>query len=93
MTEMFMVLYYILYSNKMDSELISIRLRPGTKERLKKLGINTSEEVRKYLEELAWKQDAMNTMARLEEVIRKHSKPSKPGFAVQSIREDRDENH
>lgn len=77
----------------MDSELISIRLKPGTKERLKKLGINTSEEVRNYLENLAWKQDVLNTMDKLENLLRKHSKPSKPGFATKSIREDRDENH
>jgi hypothetical protein len=77
----------------LDNELISVRLKPGTKERLKKLGINTSEEVRKYLEELAWKQDVLNTMNKLEILLRKHSKPSKSGFAVMSVREDRDENH
>ncbi|MCL6090639.1 MAG: VapB-type antitoxin [Candidatus Thermoplasmatota archaeon] len=76
-----------------ENEVISVRLKKGTREKLKNLGINPSEEVRKYLEDLAWKKDARNTIDKLELMIQKHSKPSETGFAVKSIREDRDEGH
>jgi replication-associated recombination protein RarA len=77
----------------MDSEVISIRVRRGTAEHLKKLGINSSEKAREYLEDLAWKSDARKTLNELEILVKKNSKPSKVGFAVKSIREDRYETH
>ena len=77
----------------MDSEVISIRVRRGTAQELKKLGINSSEKVKEYLEDLAWKFDARKTLDEMEILIKKHSKPSKLGFALKSIREDRDAAH
>ncbi|MHB1439705.1 MAG: VapB-type antitoxin [Cuniculiplasma sp.] len=70
-----------------------MRLRKGTREKLKNLGINPSDEVRKFLEELVWKKDVRNTIDKLELMIRQYSKPSETGFAVKSIREDRDDGH
>ncbi len=75
----------------MESEVASIRLRKGTVSRLKKLGINVSQEARKFLEELAWKTDARNTVLEIEEIMKRKSRPSKKGFAVKSVREDRHE--
>lgn len=72
---------------------MSIRLKKGTKEKLKKLGIDPSSEIRKYLENIVWQKDAEKTMDKLEAIIRKRSLPSKSGFAVKSVREDRDEYH
>ncbi len=77
----------------MDSEVISIRVKGGTADRLKKLGINGSEKAREYLEDLAWKAEAKKTLNELELLIKKHSKPSKPGFALKFIREDRYATH
>ncbi len=76
-----------------ENEVISVRLRKGTREKLKNLGINPSEEVRKFLEDLVWKKDVRNTIDKLELMIQEHSRPSETGFAVKSIREDRDEGH
>ena len=77
----------------MDSEIMSVRLKKGTKARLKRLGIDPSEETRNHLENLAWEKDVKYTLDRLESIIRGHSKPSPSGFAVKSIHEDRNENH
>jgi hypothetical protein len=77
----------------MESEVASVRLKKGTVQRLKRLGINVSEETRRFLEELAWKTDARKTMEEIENIIKEKSKPSKSGFAVKSVREDRDETH
>lgn len=77
----------------MKSEEVSVRLTKGTVQRLKKLGINVSEETRKFLEELAWKTDARKTMQEFEKIIKEKSKPSKSGFAVKTVREDRDKAH
>ena len=76
-----------------ENEVISVRLKKGTMEKLRNLGIHPSEEVRKYLEDLAWKKDVRNTIDKLELMIRQYSKPSETGFAVKSIREDRDDGH
>jgi hypothetical protein len=73
----------------MESEVLSIRIRKGTSTRLKRLGINGSSKARAYLENLAWKAEAKRMTDEMAEIIKKYSKPSKPGFAVESIREDR----
>ncbi len=77
----------------MESEVISIRIRKGTSRRLQNLGINSSKKAREYLENLAWKANAKKTVDKIEKLIKKYSKPSKAGFAVESIREDRYETH
>ena len=76
-----------------ENEIISVRLKKGTREKLKNLGIDPSREVRRILEELAWRKDVSNTMDRLEMIVEKQSKPSGAGFATKSIREDRDAGH
>ncbi len=77
----------------MGSEVISIRVRKGTAQRLRRLRINSSRKARSYLESLVWKEEAKQTIAELEAMVKKHSKPSKAGFTIASIREDRNEAH
>jgi hypothetical protein len=77
----------------MESEVISIRVKRGTSTRLRKLGINSSSKARVYLEKLAWKAEAKKTIDELADLVKRTSKPSKAGFAVASIREDRDAAH
>lgn len=72
----------------MDTEVISIRVKRGTMEQLKKAGINPKD----YIEDMAWKANAKKVLLELKEIV-KNSKPSKAGFAVKSIREDRNEAH
>jgi len=72
------------------SEVISVRVPREIKEELEAAGINTSEEVKRYLEELAWKMRSKRAVEEMNEVIRKRVKPSKRGFAEAQTREDRD---
>ena len=74
----------------MMSEVISVRVSREIKKELEAAGINTSEEVKRYLEELAWKARSRRAVQEMNEVIRKRVKPSKRGFAQAAIREDRD---
>jgi hypothetical protein len=74
----------------MMSEVISVRVPREIKEELEAAGINTSEEVKHYLEELAWKTRSKRAVEEMNEVIRKRVKPSKKGFAQAQIREERD---
>jgi hypothetical protein len=74
----------------MMSEVISVRVSKETKKELEAAGINTSEEVKRYLEELAWKTRSKRAVEEMNEIIRNRVKPSKKGFAVAQIREDRD---
>ncbi len=74
----------------MMSEVISVRVPRGVKKELEAAGINTSEEVKHHLEELAWKMRSKRAVEEMNEVIRKRVKSSKKGFAAAQIREDRD---
>ena len=74
----------------MMSEVISVRVPKGTKSELEAAGINTSEEVKAYLEELAWKTRSRRALDEMNEVISKRVKPSKKGFASAQVRKDRD---
>ena len=47
---------------------------------------------KEYVEDIAWKANAKKVLLELKEII-KTSNPSKAGFAVKSIREDRNEAH
>jgi predicted transcriptional regulator len=72
------------------SEVISVRVPKEVKRELEAAGINTSEEVKHHLEELAWKMKCKRAVEEMSEVIRKRVKPSRRGFATAQIREDRD---
>jgi hypothetical protein len=74
----------------MMSEVISVRVSREIKNELEAAGINTSEEVKRHLEELAWKMRSRRAVEEMNEVIRKRVKPSKKGFAAAQVRDDRD---
>ena len=69
--------------------IVSIRIDEKIKKTLERAGINISKEVKRYLEELAWKielQEAVKEISKpLEEVP-----PAEEGFSVKSVREDRE---
>jgi len=51
--------------------------------------MNISENMRKYLGKLTWKIKVKREIEELREILEK-IKPSPKGFAVKSVREDRD---
>jgi hypothetical protein len=77
----------------MSTEVISIRVRKEVKTTLERGGINVSEAVKDYLEKLALQVRSKEIMDRLEVIVRDKVKPSRPGFAMESVREDRSEGH
>ena len=77
----------------MNSEVISIRVKKEVKEALKKAGIDVSEAVKEYLDKFAKEVRSKEAMDRLERLVQERVTPSKPGFALKSVREDRDESH
>jgi len=69
--------------------VVSIRIDEKIKKTLERAGINISKEVKRYLEELAWKielQEAVKEISKLLEEV----PPAEEGFSVRSVREDRE---
>ncbi len=77
----------------MNGEVISVRVKKEVKEALERAGINVSEAVRDYLEKFSWRMRSKEIMDRLEAIVRERVKPSEPGFALRTVREDRNEGH
>jgi len=71
------------------SVVISVRIPEEVKKILEENGVDIAEEVRKHLEELAWKIKIRKFIEKWDELL-KNVKPSEPGFAVRSVREDRE---
>jgi hypothetical protein len=71
------------------SAVISVRIRREVKETLEEGGVDIGEEVRRFLEELAWRVRARKFVERWNELL-KDVKPSEEGFSVRSVREDRE---
>jgi antitoxin component of RelBE/YafQ-DinJ toxin-antitoxin module len=71
------------------SEVVSVRIKKETKEALEQNGIDISLATRAYLEKLAWKSTSKNNLRELHKLIERKVKPSRKGFSVKSIREDR----
>lgn len=69
--------------------VISVRVEKKTKQTLKKAGINVSKEVKRYVEDLAWKVDLKDRLEKLNEVLEKMP-PAQRGFGAKSVREDRE---
>ena len=69
--------------------VVSIRIDEKIKKTLERAGINISKEVKKYLDELAWKiklREVVNEISKLLE----ETPPAEEGFSVRSVREDRE---
>jgi len=71
------------------STVISVRIKKEIKEELEKHGIDISQEVKKFLEELYIKIKAKEYVNKWIEEL-KDVKPSEEGFSIKSIREDRE---
>ncbi len=71
------------------STVISVRIKKEIKEELEKHGIDISQEVKKFLEELYIKVKAKEYVNKWIEEL-KDVKPSEEGFSTKSIREDRE---
>jgi hypothetical protein len=71
------------------SAVVSVRVPEEVKRILEENGVNIAEEVRKHLEELAWRIKTRRFIEKWDELL-KNVKPSEPGFAVRSVREDRE---
>ncbi len=71
------------------STVISIRIRSEVKELLEEAGININYEVKKFLEDLAWKVRVKKNLLMIDEFL-KNMPPTHRGFAVKSVREDRE---
>lgn len=77
----------------MESVVISVRVRKEVKTKLEEEGIDVQSEVKMFLEHRASQSQLKEALDRIEKILKKHSKPSKKGFAVKSIREDRSADH
>jgi len=71
------------------SEVVSIRIKKGTKEALERNGVDISNTVRAYLEELSFKVNSRKKTEELHRLIEGKVKPSKRGLGASSVREDR----
>jgi len=69
--------------------VIRVKIKEEIKKELEKHGIDISQEVRKFLEELYIKIKAKEYVNKWIEEL-KDVKPSKKGFSTKSIREDRE---
>jgi hypothetical protein len=71
------------------SVVISVRVKKEVKELLESEGINIAEEVRRFLEELAYKVRIRKYVEKWDRML-EGVKPSPKGFSVSSVREDRE---
>ncbi len=86
-TYMFINLYTILYIVMKD--VISVRVDKKVKKILEEAGVNISEEVRRFLEDLAWKIEVRNRIERFKKEVY-GIEPAEKGFSAKSVREDRE---
>lgn len=73
----------------MQTTVISTRVKKDVKDSLEKAGVDIPKVIREHLEELAWKlqlEEEVKGLGKLLEEV----KPSELGFAVKSVREDRE---
>ena len=71
------------------SVVISVRVKKEIKELLESEGVNIAEEVRRFLEELAYKVRIRKYVKKWDRIL-EGVKPSPKGFSVASVRGDRE---
>jgi len=69
--------------------VISIRIDEKIKKTLERAGINISKEIKRYLEELAWKIELKEAVKEISKLL-EEMPPAEEGFSVRSVREDRE---
>ncbi|MEM2995180.1 MAG: VapB-type antitoxin [Candidatus Bathyarchaeia archaeon] len=72
-----------------QTAVVTIRIKKEVKEALEKAGVNIPDVIKKHLEELAWKLQLAEETGKMRKLLEK-VKPSEQGFAVKSLREDRE---
>lgn len=73
----------------MDSMVISVRVKKELRHKLEREGIDVEKAVKDYLNQRAAQIELRRSIGKLRGIIAKDVKPSKKGFAVHSVREDR----
>jgi hypothetical protein len=71
------------------SVVISVRVKKEIKELLESEGVNIAEEVRRFLEELAYKVRIRKYVKKWDRML-EGVKPGPKGFSISSVREDRE---
>ncbi|HDD42743.1 MAG TPA: VapB-type antitoxin [Nitrososphaeria archaeon] len=69
--------------------VVSIRIDEKVKKTLERAGVNISKEVKKYLEELAWKIELRESIKEFSKIL-ENVPPAEEGFSAKSVREDRE---
>lgn len=69
--------------------VISVRVDKRVKEILERAGVNVSKEVKRYLEDLAWKVELRESIKKLSKFL-EEIPPAEDGFSAGSVREDRE---
>ena len=72
-----------------QTTVVTTRIKKEIKEALEKAGVNIPSVIREHLEELVWKLQLKEQTEELGKLLEK-VKPSEPGFATKSVREDRE---
>lgn len=75
------------------SRVISIRIDDEDYKKLLESGINPPEKLKEYVRKMTHDLSAQQQREKLDAIIRERVKPSEPGFASRSIRDDRDSGH
>ena len=75
------------------SRVICIRIDDKDYEKLVESGINPPEKLKEYVRKMTHDLNALQQREKLDDIIRERVKPSEPGFASRSIRDDRDSGH
>ena len=73
------------------SVVIGVRIPRKLKEELEKLGINYSEEIRRFLEQRVKEEKAKILIKKIEE-FKRNLRPIEENLSAKFIREDRDRN-
>jgi len=80
--------YTLLNTIGSMSVVISVRIRREIKEILEQNNVNISEEIRRFLEELAWKIKIRKFVEEWDKILTE-VRSSEEGFSVRSVGEDR----
>ncbi len=69
--------------------VVSVRISEKVKRILDEAGVDISREVRRFLEDLAWRVEAGRRLERFLDETR-DIPPAEKGFSIESVREDRE---
>jgi hypothetical protein len=78
-----------LFTGQTHVSVISVRVDKRVKESLERAGVDIPGEVRRFLQELAWRVELKERLERLDESLSRIP-PAQQGFSAKSVREDRE---